>query len=38
MVTLAAPLADSDKISVQFLLGVQRTGAFRFYVSVEALP
>jgi uncharacterized repeat protein (TIGR01451 family) len=38
MVTLAAPLADGDKISVQFLLGVQRTGAFRFYVSVEALP
>ena len=37
-ITLAAPLAPGQSVSVQFLLGVQQTGSFRFYISVEALP
>ena len=37
-VTLAAPLADGESVNVQFLLGVQQPGRFRFYVNVEALP
>jgi len=37
-VTLAAPLAPGATIDVQWLLGVQQTGTFRFYVNVEALP
>jgi predicted extracellular nuclease len=35
-VNLGAPLADGDSISVQFKLGVVQTGAFRFFVNVEA--
>jgi CSLREA domain-containing protein len=35
---LAAPLAPGQSVSVQFLLGVQQTGSFRFYINVEALP
>jgi hypothetical protein len=35
---LAAPLAAGDSINVQFVLGVQKTGSFSFYVNVEALP
>jgi hypothetical protein len=37
-IDLAAPLADGASISVQFLLGIQKTGAFRFYLNIEALP
>lgn len=37
-VTLGAPLADGASINVQFLLGIQKTGRFRFYINVEALP
>jgi hypothetical protein len=37
-VTLGTPLANNASINVQFLLGVQQTGLFRFYVVVEALP
>ena len=37
-VTLAAPLAGGASLNVQFLLGVEKTGNFRFYVNVEALP
>jgi CSLREA domain-containing protein len=37
-ITLAAPLAPGQSVSVQFLLGVQQTGSFRFYINVEALP
>jgi hypothetical protein len=37
-VTLGTPLANGASINVQFLLGVQQTGTFRFYVVVEALP
>lgn len=38
VITLAQPLAPGQSISVQFLLGVQQSGTFRFFVNVEALP
>ena len=37
-VTLGAPLAPGGTVNVQFLLGVQQTGSFRFFINVEALP
>ena len=37
-ISLDAPLAPSSSITVEFLLGVQQTGRFRFFVNVEALP
>jgi hypothetical protein len=37
-VTLGSPLAPGGSISVNFLLGVQISGNFRFFVIVEALP
>ena len=35
-VSLATPLAAGASISVQFLLGVERAGNFRFFINVEA--
>jgi hypothetical protein len=35
--SLATPLADGASINVQFLLGVEQNGSFRFFVNVEAL-
>ncbi|HEY8205481.1 MAG TPA: hypothetical protein VIF81_12185 [Pyrinomonadaceae bacterium] len=37
-VTLATPLANGASINLQFLLGIQQTGSFKFYVNIEALP
>jgi len=37
-VTLGAPLANGAAVNIQFLLGVEQTGMFRFLVIVEALP
>jgi hypothetical protein len=37
-VTLATPLANGASLPVNFLLGIQQTGTFRFYIIVEALP
>lgn len=37
-VTLATPLASGASINLQFLLGIQQTGSFKFFVNVEALP
>jgi hypothetical protein len=37
-ITLGTPLANGGSVSVQFLLGVQTTGSFKFYVNIEALP
>jgi hypothetical protein len=37
-VTLATPLANGAAIDLRFLLGIQQTGTFRFFVNVEALP
>jgi endonuclease G len=36
-VTLASPLANGAGVDLQFLLGVQQTGTFRFFVNVEAI-
>ena len=36
-VTLAAPLAPGQSINIRFLLGIQQTGNFRFFVNIEAL-
>ena len=38
LVTSITPLAPGDSVNVRFLLGIKQTGAFRFYVTVEALP
>ena len=37
-VTLATPLANGASIDLRFLLGIQQTGSFKFFVNVEALP
>lgn len=38
VVTLATPIANGASIDVRFLLGIQQTGSFKFYVNLEALP
>jgi hypothetical protein len=35
--SLATPLAAGASVNVQFLLGVEQNGTFRFFVNVEAL-
>jgi subtilisin-like proprotein convertase family protein len=37
-VTLGTPLANGASVNVRFLLGIQQTGTFKFFVNVEALP
>jgi hypothetical protein len=37
-VTLATPLANGASIDERFLLGIQQTGLFKFFINVEALP
>ncbi len=37
-ITLAASLAPGASINLQFLLGVQQTGSFKFFFNIEALP
>jgi hypothetical protein len=37
-ITLASPLAPGASINLQFLLGVQQTGSFKFFFNIEALP
>ncbi|HKR23115.1 MAG TPA: Ig-like domain-containing protein [Pyrinomonadaceae bacterium] len=37
-ITLATPLANGASINLQFLLGVQTTGSFKFFFNIEALP
>jgi endonuclease G, mitochondrial len=36
-VTLAQPLANGASIDLQFLVGIQQTGTFRFFLNVEAV-
>lgn len=38
IVTLATPLANGATVDLRFLLGIQQTGSFKFFVNVEALP
>jgi hypothetical protein len=37
-VALSSPLAPNATIDIQFLLGVEETGSFRFFINIEALP
>ncbi|HEX8070313.1 MAG TPA: M36 family metallopeptidase [Pyrinomonadaceae bacterium] len=37
-ISMASPLAPNASINVQFLMGVQTGGSFRFFINVEALP
>lgn len=38
VISLSQPLAPGQSINVQFVLGVQQSGSFRFFFNVEALP
>jgi len=37
-VTLGTPLAAGASIQLQFLMGIQQTGTYKFFIIVEALP
>jgi hypothetical protein len=37
-ITTGTPLAPGASINVQFLLGIQTTGSFKFFFTIEALP
>jgi hypothetical protein len=37
-ITLATPLPNGASINIQFLLGIQQTGTFKFYINFESLP
>jgi hypothetical protein len=37
-ITLGTPLANGASLNVNFLLGIQQTGTFRFMIIIEALP
>lgn len=37
-VTLATPLPNGATIDIRWLLGIQQTGSFKFYVNIDALP
>ena len=36
--TTGTPLAHGASLNVQFVLGIEATGTFRFYIVIEALP
>ena len=36
-ITLQTPLAEGETIDVRFLLGIQQTGNFKFFINIEAL-
>ena len=38
VITVAQPLAPGANVNVEFRLGVQTNGSFRFFVNIEALP
>ena len=37
-VTLGTPLANGASINIQWLLGIQQTGTFKYYINIEVLP
>jgi hypothetical protein len=37
-VTLGTPLANGASINLHFLLGIQQTGRYKFFINIEALP
>ena len=36
-IDLETPLEDGESVNVQFLLGIQQTGSYRFYVNIEMI-
>jgi len=38
IISVAQPLTPGANINVEFILGVQLGGAFRFFINIEALP
>ena len=38
VITLGTPLANGASVDIRFLLGIQQTGQFKFFVNVETLP
>ncbi|HEX7315753.1 MAG TPA: hypothetical protein VF297_17680, partial [Pyrinomonadaceae bacterium] len=36
-ITLGTPLANGASVNVRFLLGIQQTGTFKFFINIEAL-
>jgi hypothetical protein len=38
VINLGAPLGPGQSVNLQFLLGVQTTGSFKFFFNIEALP
>jgi hypothetical protein len=38
ILSLGQPLQPGQTIYVEFLLGVQQTGRFHFFVNIETLP
>jgi hypothetical protein len=37
-ITIGTPLAAGASVNLQFLMGVQKAGTFKFFITVEALP
>ena len=37
-ITVPTPLAPGASINLQFVLGVEKTGSFKFFFNIEALP
>jgi Calx-beta domain len=37
-ITVPTPLAPGQSINLQFVLGVEKTGSFKFFFNIEALP
>ena len=37
-ITLVTPLAPGASINLRFLMGIQQTGTFKFFINVETLP
>jgi hypothetical protein len=37
-ITLPTPLLPGQSVNFQFLLGIQKTGSFKFFFNIEALP
>jgi len=37
-ITLGTPLANGASVQLQFLMGIQQTGTYKFFIIIEALP
>jgi hypothetical protein len=35
---MPTPVAPGASVNLQFLLGVEKTGSFKFFFNIEALP